>query len=229
MNIVKDGVFADFIAPPLIINDFAVQNLNPFFTAIKSHYSEQITKPRNDIDPKYWVYDIGFGIDLCKHISLFDWEKVFKFFKTDPYAKAVFATRTFNKHLLMFNPDEKVRVRVCIAPQDMLSIFEEHEDPLMERLQAINALSYVGYEVVISYSPFIVSDANIDSWQELFETIDEEIELVIRKEIKGEVLLPRRIKTPEQYDLWKLPENEAVRRWKSLQSTILPWNKMIYK
>jgi len=217
MNITKDGVFADFIAPPLIINDFAVKNLHPFLTSIRRHYSELISKRGGNIDPKYWVYDIGYGIDLSKHTKLFDWQKVFSFFKNDMYAKAVFSTKTFEKNLLMFNPEEKVRVRIDIAPESLLKMFEPDEHPLSERLNAVNALTYVGYEVYISYSPFIVSESNLDSWRELFEIIDEDIELVIRKEIKGDVLLPRKHKTPE------------LRRWKSLQQTILPWNKILYR
>src|SRR5689334_22512576 len=65
----------------IYIND----NIEKILSLIEQHAdSLEFPKCPNQIDPIYWVYDIGCSTDISLHWKHYDWQRVFDLFKAHP-------------------------------------------------------------------------------------------------------------------------------------------------
>lgn len=169
----------------IYIND----NIDEILTSITAH-AEKLTFPKhsNQVDPIYWVYDIGCSTDISLHWKHYNWPHVFNTFKHHAKIKATFATKYVNKQLLTFNPEEKVRIRFSLMPQVLSNLLEPKTSLIAERIKAISEFIAAGYEVHINFSPIVIYDNWLRDYKELFEQVDAALASNIKDSVKAECI-----------------------------------------
>lgn len=134
-------------------------------------------KVPNQTDPEYYTVDIGCSTDVALHFKHMPMEDIYEFFNKHPKLKSTFATK-YPSNLVgkldqyVIN-SRKHRIRISLMPQIYSSILEPGTDKIERRLDTINYLQSMGYEVHLNFSPVIV----VDGWQkqyiQLFELLDK--------------------------------------------------------
>lgn len=164
------------------------ENIDQILAVLGKHIDALPPKTPNQTDEKYWTYDIGCSTDVSLHFMQTDWLKIFEFFKTNPKAKATFATKYVNKKLLDFNPARKVRIRFSLMPQSKSSLLEPKTSPIIDRIKAINLFIEAGYDVHLNFSPIVAYEGWLDEYAELFEYLNEQIKDEYKTEVKAECI-----------------------------------------
>ena len=231
-------------------------NTEDILTEINSHAAfAQVDKP-NQTHEKYITYDISCNEDFALHAKHHEWEKIFTFFKDHPDIMGSFATKYVNKKLWRFNPEGKIRIRFSLMPQSKADIHEPGTSKIIDRILAIDAFIFSGYDVHVNFSPIIVYDGWLNDYFELFRLMDKYIE--IKENVLSEcIFLTHNIerhklnlkKNPQtEVDLWtpsiqetktsqygcenirynyKL-KREYIKEFKQLHNKIIPWNTIRY-
>ena len=231
-------------------------NTEDILTEINSHAAfAQVDKP-NQTHKKYITYDISCNEDFALHAKHHEWEKIFTFFKDHPDIMGSFATKYVNRDLLYFNPEGKIRIRFSLMPQRKADIHEPGTSKIIDRILAIDAFTFAGYDVHVNFSPIIVYDGWLNDYFELFRLMDKYIE--IKENVLSEcIFLTHNIdrhelnlkRNPEtEVDLWtpniqetktsqygcenirynyKL-KREYIKEFKELHNKIIPWNTIRY-
>ena len=169
----------------IFIND----NLGQILDAIDQHAASlAFPKPPNQVDSRYWVYDIGCSTDISLHWKHYDWEKVFNFFRAHPKIKATFATKYVNKALLDYKPQGKIRIRFSLMPEDLSTLLEPKTSLIRERINAIDLFIKAGYEVHLNFSPIIVYETWLEDYRNLFQMLNAAVAHEYQTYVKAECI-----------------------------------------
>ena len=230
LHIRPNGRSADFITPNFIYgcaggcrNSYCYvmrhnhesiyinENVDQILEVIDKHIETLPVKAPHQTDPKYWTYDIGCSTDVSLHWKHTNWLKVFEFFREHPHAKATFATKYVNNKLLDFNPEEKVRIRFSLMPQNISRILEPHTSLITERIKAINIFIEAGYEVHLNFSPIVAYEGWLNDYEILFNDLNQSINESHKNFIKAEcIFLTHNDKQHERNILSNMLESEAL-------------------
>lgn len=222
-------------------------------TMINNHSHFAVVDKPNQTDDKYITYDIGCNSDFALEAKYHKWEQIFGFFANHHLAKASFATKYVNRDLLTYNPLGKVRIRFSLMPQHISSILEPKTSLISERIAAINDFIKAGYDVHINFSPVIVNEGWLTSYEQLFKTINQVVKDEHKAHVKCEVIFLThnnakheyniKHELPGEYLLWK-PEIQEdkisqyggknlryradlkkvwIEQFEELKNSILPW------
>jgi len=161
-------------------------NTEDILTAIDHHaWFATVEKP-NQTHEKYITYDISCNEDFALHAKHHEWEKIFDFFKNHELAMGSFATKYVNEKLLEYNPEEKIRIRFSLMPQDYADLLEPNTSSMYERLTAIDKFIDAEYDVHINFSPVIVTRDWLHQYRRLFEEVDRCVKN--KQKVKAEVI-----------------------------------------
>lgn len=165
-------------------------NIEQITRYITRHASRQGLKATPDqVDPEYWVYDIGENGDCSVDAAICDNVKDFvSLFRTLPNAKATFATKFVNRDLLTYDPQLKTRIRFSLMPQSISKVVDVRTSAISERIEAINDFVGAGYEVHLNFSPVIYYDNWLRDYQDLFVQIDDTLSKKAKDQLKCEII-----------------------------------------
>lgn len=188
-------------------------NTMDILTEINSHaYFATVDKP-NQTHPDYITYDISCNEDFALHANFHNWRRIFEFFRDHPLAMGSFATKYVNNDLLNFDPEGKIRVRFSLMPEDFRQILEPNTSSIRQRVQAITNFRFAGYDVHLNFSPVIVHD----NWLESYEILFHQINYIAKSEgwnnesVKAEVIFLTHNEEKHKYNLAnKLPGEELL-------------------
>ena len=231
-------------------------NTEDILTEINSHAAFAVVDKPNQTHEKYTTYDISCNEDFALHAKHHEWEKIFTFFKDHPDIMGSFATKYVNRKLLGFNPEGKIRIRFSLMPQCKADIHEPGTSKIIDRILAIDAFTFAGYDVHVNFSPIIVYDGWLNDYFKLFKLMDKYIE--IKKNVFSECIflthnierhkLNLKINPESEVDLWapniqeskvsqyggknvrynyKL-KREYIKQFVDLHDSLIPWNTIRY-
>ncbi len=165
-------------------------NIDDICRAIVRHAGKQGLKLEpNQVDPQYWVYDIGENSDCSVDAVISDNVKdLVTLFKTIPNAKASFATKWVNRDLLAYDPQGKTRIRFSLMPQHIAKVVDVRTSPIADRIGAINDFVDAGYEVHLNFSPVIYYENWREDYRALFQQIDDVLSPAAKAQVKAEVI-----------------------------------------
>ncbi len=165
-------------------------NIDQINKAIARHAGKQGAKLEpNQVDPDYWVYDIGENSDCSVDAAISDNVKdLITLFKDLPNAKASFATKWVNRGLLNYDPQGKTRVRFSLMPQKIARVVDVRTSHISDRISAINDFVDAGYEVHLNFSPVIYYEGWEDDYRALFAEIDNVVSPDAKAQLKAEVI-----------------------------------------
>jgi spore photoproduct lyase len=165
-------------------------NIEQILAYTRRHAARQGVKPEpNQIDPKYWVYDIGENSDCSVDALICD--NVYDFvalFRDLPNAKASFATKFVNREMLGFNPQRKTRIRFSLMPQSAAKVVDVRTSPVPERIASINDFYDAGYEVHLNFSPVIYYDGWLDDYRALFTEVADVLRPTVKAQLAAEII-----------------------------------------
>lgn len=149
--------------------DYTLYDVEEKLEEIRKHSLSLGSKIPNQVGD-YWYYDIGCHTDVVRTWKMYDWIKVFDYFKNSSNQAATFATKFYTKELLDYNANKKVRIRPSLMPQRLSDVMENTTKKSI-LIKAIEPLMKAGYEVHINYSPVIVYNNWKKDYDELFKEV----------------------------------------------------------
>jgi spore photoproduct lyase family protein len=196
-------------------------NIEQITGYLSRHAMRQGTRVAPDqIDPRYWVYDIGENGDCSVDASICDNVKDFvKLFRNLPNAKASFATKFVNRDLLTYDPQRKTRIRFSLMPQPVSKIVDVRTSMIADRIKAIDDFVAAGYEVHVNFSPVIYYQGWLEDYRALFNEIDECIGEAAKKQLKCEVIFLTHNSMLHELNMTWHPKGEALLWRPDLQET----------
>ena len=196
-------------------------NIEQISKYLSRHAARQGDKPGADqIDPRYWVYDIGENGDCSVDAAICDNVKdLVALFRTLRNAKASFATKFVNRDMLAYDPQEKTRIRFSLMPQSVSRIVDVRTSAIQDRIDAINDFVDAGYEVHLNFSPVIYYENWLDDYQELFSQINDTLSEKAKHQLKCEIIFLTHNTLLHDINMEWHPKGEAL-LWKpELQET----------
>ncbi len=143
----------------------------------------------NQVDPRFWVYDIGENGDCSVDARVSDNVKdLVALFRRLPNAKASFATKRVNRDLLDYDPQGKTRVRFSLMPPGIARIVDVRTSPIAQRIAAMADFVEAGYEVHVNFSPVIVYEGWRAAYRELFSMLDDALSEGAKAQLACEVI-----------------------------------------
>jgi len=173
-------------------------NIDTMINKVKSYDTSLIVKP-NQTHEKYITWDLACNSDLTPALHLFDWKKVFDYFKFSDRDLGTFATKFVNNKLLTYNPERKIRVRLTLVPEIVHNNVEQNTANIIKRINFISKLHDAGYEVHINFSPVIYYNSWLDDYKKLFRLIDLSLSDSAKAQLQCEVIF--------------LTHNESLHNW----------------
>lgn len=152
---------------------FVNKNVNDIFNSVVE-WETKYTKVPNQQDPVYTMVDIACNSDLVlmqKHLpeSLHDY---LKRYDDHPQLNSTMATKYPALLKLDVNHfNKKPRVRVSVMPQVYSSTLEPKMQSIISRIEDVNRLKLLGWEVHINYSPVIF----YPGWREHYRALFSEV------------------------------------------------------
>lgn len=141
------------------------------------------TEP-TQIDPQFWVYDIGCNSDCSVDAMVSDNVRdLVTLFRNLPTAKATFATKYVNRDLLSYDPGRKTRIRLSLMPQNIAKVVDVRTSPVAERIASINDFYRAGYEVHLNFSPVIY----YEGWQADYRLLFDQLAQVLEPDVKAQL------------------------------------------
>jgi spore photoproduct lyase len=158
---------------------FVNTNVDDIFNSVVE-WEKSFVKVPDQQDPIYTMVDVACNTDLVlmqKHLSepLIDYLK-----RYDEHPRLNTTMATKYPHLLTLDVNhfiKKPRVRVSLMPQTYSDILEPKMQKISNRIQDINRLKQLGWEVHCNYSPLIF----YPGWKEEYDNLFKEV-----KEVAGE-------------------------------------------
>jgi spore photoproduct lyase family protein len=165
-------------------------NIKQITRYIARHAARQGTKTEpNQIDPKYWVYDIGENGDCSVDAMISDNVRdLVCLFRELPNAKASFATKYVNHGLLDYDPQRKTRVRFSLMPAGVARVVDVRTSAINDRVEAINDFWDAGYEVHLNFSPVIYYVDWMEDYSLLFEQLADTLRPEVKQQLGAEVI-----------------------------------------
>lgn len=193
-------------SPSKFYNEIKINNnLDSILNKVSNYDASEITKP-NQTHENYITWDIACNADIVPSLHLFDWEKLFNYFKYSDRDFGTFATKFVNNKLLNYNPNKKIRVRMTLVPDIVNKNVEKNTANIEKRVKFINNLYDAGYEVHINFSPIIYYSNWLEDYKKLFQFIDTHIKDDVKKQLQCEAIF--------------LTHNENLHNW-NLENKIL--------
>lgn len=196
-------------------------NIEQIIGYIARHAGRQGQKPEpNQIDPRYWVYDIGENSDCSVDAVICDNVRdLIALFRALPNAKASFATKFVNREMLGYDPQRKTRIRFSLMPQEAARIVDVRTSPVADRIAAINDFHAAGYEVHLNFSPVIYYEGWLEDYRELFTELADLLNTEVKAQLAAEVIFLTHNDKLHQINLGWHPKGEEL-LWKpELQET----------
>ena len=165
-------------------------NIERILGYLQRHAKKQGPKTQPDqIDPNYWVYEIGENSDCSVDAAISPNVKdLITLFRNLPNAKATFATKRVNRDLLDYDPQGKTRIRFSLMPERMAKIVDVRTSGISDRIAAINEFVEAGYEVHLNFSPVIFYEQWIEDYAELFRHLDDVLSDEAKEQLKCEII-----------------------------------------
>lgn len=165
-------------------------NIEQITRYIQRHAAKQGNKLEpNQVDPQYWVYEIGENSDCSVDATICDNVKdMITLFRDIPTAKATFATKRVNRELLNYDPQGKTRIRFSLMPQSKASVVDIRTSNIGDRIAAINDFVEAGYEVHVNFAPVIYYDEWLSDYKQLFEQINDTLSDKAKAQLQAEVI-----------------------------------------
>ncbi|MEV5325233.1 spore photoproduct lyase family protein [Nonomuraea sp. NPDC052634] len=165
-------------------------NIDKILGYLERHAGRQGVKPEPDqVDPRDWVYDIGENSDCSVDATISENVRdLVDLFGRLPNAKASFATKYVNRHLLDWDPRGGTRIRFSLMPVADSKLLDIRTSPVAARMEAINDFVAAGYEVHVNFSPVVVRDGWLDDWAELLAQLDDALSPEARAQLAAEVI-----------------------------------------
>lgn len=220
------------------------------------HFYADVEKP-NQTGP-FITYDISCNEDFALHSKFHEWEKIFSFFRDHNLASASLATKIVPTKFLDFNPEGKVRIRFSLMPQRIADMTEPNTASINDRIAAINTFIDAGYEIHVNFSPIILYQGWKEDYANLFLTLNASVREEYKDIVKAECIFLTHNEgkhkanvednRPGEHLLWnpalqeaktsqfggenvryKAPlKREAIRQFKELHESLIPWNTIRY-
>ena len=232
------------------------KNTMDILTEINNHCVFSDVEKPNQTHNDFITYDISCNEDFALHAKYHEWEKIFDFFKKHPVAMGSFATKYVNVDLIDYNPEGKIRIRFSLMPQNISDKLEPNTSKIIDRIKAIDAFIYAGYDVHINFSPVIVYDNWIEDYEYLFQMVNDYVDY--KDTVKCEVIFLTHNENKHNYNLinnitgenllWTPEIQESkisqyggdnirykhnlkydyIKEWTILHDNIIPWNIIRY-
>lgn len=165
----------------------------------------------DQIDPEYWVYDIGENSDLSVDAKISDNVRdLVALFRRLSNAKASFATKHVNRELLELDPQGKTRIRFSLMPERMARLVDVRTSPVSERIAAINDFVAAGYEVHVNFSPVIGYDGWQADYRELLSQLDGALSAPAKAQLAAEIIFLTHNQQLHEVNLRWHPKGEAA-------------------
>ena len=154
---------------------FVNTNVNDIFNSVLD-WEASYTKVPNQQDPVYTMVDIACNSDLVlmqKHMPepLHDY---LKRFDNHPQLNSTMATKYPGLLKLDVNHFNKPpRVRVSLMPQAYSNVLEPKMQKIESRIQDVNRLKDLGWEVHLNFSPLIFMPGWSKHYDQLFKRVKE--------------------------------------------------------
>ena len=207
ITIRESGRSSDYIFPTILQNCFgscqycyaARHNPDDFYTNIKvstnldkiinkvENYKVNVVKP-NQTHNKFVTWDIAVNSDIVSALHLFNWEKLFDYFKYSERDLGTFATKFINNKLLRYNAERKIRVRLTLTTSKVNERLEKNTANILKRINFINKLHDAGYEVHVNFSPVIYYNGWLGDYTKLFRLLNLSISNEVKEQLKCEVI-----------------------------------------
>ncbi|MBV9678065.1 MAG: spore photoproduct lyase family protein [Acidobacteriaceae bacterium] len=196
-------------------------NIEAIMGYLRRHAARQGWKAQpSQVDPKYWVYDLGCNSDCSVDALISDNVRdLVALFRNLPNAKASFATKFVNRDLLDYDPQRKTRIRLSLMPQRIAKAVDVRTSPMAERIRSINDFYAAGYEVHLNFSPVIYYDGWQDDYRQLFDELADVLRPEVKTQLGAEVIFLTHNEKLHQINLGWHPKGEEL-LWKpELQET----------
>ena len=191
-------------------------NHSDIFKSVLAHYVTLPAKTPNQCDPEVWTYDIGESTDCLSPKNIDGTREYIKYFLDNTNAKPCFATKLAtgrNLGALDRSKHGMARVRVSLMPQVVASQVEKATSTIDKRIQSIQELYDLGYEVHINFSPVVVYKGWRDDYAKLCGQIDSCISDDVKRQLKCEVIFLTHHASLHNSNLRWIPEAEDL-MWK---------------
>lgn len=176
----------------------------------------------NQCDPRYWTYDIGCNADLSLDAMVCDHPGyMVERFRTMPYAKATFATKTVNEEFwLRYEPQGKTRIRYSIMPTRVARLVDVGTSPIPQRIRSVNQLVEAGYEVHLNFSPIILYDGAqwTEDWKKTWQEIDDVLSPAAKEQLACEAFFLTHSPALHEQNLAWNPRGEELLWQPAMQS-----------
>lgn len=165
-------------------------NIEKIMGYLERHAGRQGKKLIPDqIDPEYWVYEIGENGDCSADAAICDNVKdLVHLFRRLPNAKLTFATKFVNRELLTYDPQGKTRIRFSLMPHAMSKLVDVRTTPIRDRIAVMNEFRQAGYEVNVSFAPVIYYEGWLDDWRKLFEEMNQVLDAETKRQLATEII-----------------------------------------
>jgi spore photoproduct lyase len=178
--------------------------------AAKLGWKEEPTQ----IDPKFWVYDIGCNCDCSVDALISDNVRdLVTLFRKLPTAKASFATKYVNRELLNYDPQRKTRIRLSLMPQSIAKVVDVRTSSIAERIASINDFYEAGYEVHLNFSPVIHYEGWQADYAQLFDELAQRLTPAVKAQLGAEIIFLTHNERLHQINLGWHPKGEEL-LWK---------------
>jgi spore photoproduct lyase len=196
-------------------------NIEQIIGYLTRHAGRQGWRPEpTQIDPRYWVYDIGensdCSVDALISDNVYDLVRLFRIL---PNAKASFATKFVNREMLSYDPQRKTRIRFSLMPHNAAKVVDVRTSPVAERISAINDFHEAGYEVHLNFSPVIHYDGWLDDYRELFTELADVLHPQVKAQLAAEIIFLTHNDKLHQINLGWHPKGEELLWTPDLQET----------
>lgn len=188
---------------------FVNENVDEIFNSVVEWEKTYIKVPDQQ-DPRYTMVDIACNSDLVlmqKHmpIPLYDYLRMYDKHENLNSTMATKYPELLTLDVSSFN--KKPRVRVSVMPQKYSDILEPKMSKIVSRLEDINRLKELGWEVHINYSPVIFVKDWVKQYDGLFSDVKN-----IAGENKCEVIA---LTNHKSQMVRSSPEAQEIMKWSS--------------
>jgi len=275
LTIKNNGRSSDFVTPNFILgceggcqycyverwnrpSIYFNSNVDQILQSIKTHSESLSQKQPNQVDPKYWTYDIGCSTDVTLYWNKYPFDKILKYFR-DNGIKSTFATKYVNKKMLReAQANEQNRIRFSLSHERVRMGLEPKTTSIPLRIDAVNYAVEHGWDTHLNFSPIVYFSGWLDLYRELFIDLDRNV--INKKNVKCECIFlthhkglhERNILDPQKAKfesvLWNesiqqnkvsnyggenvrykyILKNEMIEEFKFLHQELIPWCEIRY-
>jgi spore photoproduct lyase len=170
----------------------------------------------NQIDNIYYYIDISCDTDINYMWKYYNWIYVFDYFKNHNKLAATFATKWVNTKLLDYKPNNKIRVRMSLMPENIRTKLEKGTTSIIKRIKFLEKLYQAGYSTHVNFSPIIYYSNWLNDYKELFNIINNEVSEDFKKQCGSECIFLTHNKNLHLFNLTNKRQESEELLWKPL-------------